>query len=64
MWKLALIPLGLGVLFLLALLQAQMVVWGLSLFHVDSGIWGPYLLMSAAGGVITTGVTIGVRHAS
>jgi len=61
---LALVVLGLGVLFALALLQAQMVVWGLSLFHVDSGIWGPYLLIGAVEGIVTFGVRTGSSSAS
>lgn len=38
---------------------AQVTVWGLSLFHVDSGLGGPYLLISAATAIVTAGVAIG-----
>lgn len=31
---------------------SQMTVWGLSLFHVDSGIWGPFLLLGVLGSVL------------
>lgn len=36
--------------------QAQVAVWGLSLFHVDSGIWGPYLLITSLEAVIASAV--------
>lgn len=42
-----------------SLLAAQYVVWGLSLFHVDSGIWGPYFILAGLGLTITTAVTVG-----
>ncbi len=48
----------------LAFIPAQMVVWGLSLYHIDSGIWGPFLLVSAAESVVTAGVVSGIRNAS
>ena len=53
------------IVFLLALMAgidlwlAQLAVWGLSLFHVDSGIWGPYFLLGALGGTMATAVAIG-----
>lgn len=43
----------------LDLLLAQEVAWGLALFHVDSGLWGPFLLCSAAVCVIVLGVSAG-----
>lgn len=55
-----------GVLFVLAvdaavnLWIAQVAVWGLSLFHVDSGIWGPMLLLTVASAVVSMGVSIGI----
>ena len=48
-----------AVVFAVSLLSAQVIVFGLSLFHVDSGIWGPWLLMDAAIGVVSLGATIG-----
>jgi hypothetical protein len=56
--------LAIGALFALDLWLAQTVVWGLSLYHVDSGIWGPYLLLTAATSVVTTGVAFGGNRAS
>lgn len=38
-------------------LTAQMAVWGLSLYHVDSGMWGPLMLI----GVFESAVGVGVR---
>lgn len=52
------------VLTALAFIPAQFMVWGLSLFHVNSGIWGSWLLLSAAESVVTAGVALGVRRAS
>jgi hypothetical protein len=43
-----------AVLFLLGLMQAQFCVWGLSLFGVSTGIWGPYILIGVFEGVLTT----------
>jgi hypothetical protein len=43
-----------GILFLLGLMQAQFCVWGLSLFGVSTGIWGPYILIGVFEGVLTT----------
>jgi hypothetical protein len=34
---------------------AQLIVWGLSLYHVHSGIWGPWLILEA---LTTAGVTV------
>lgn len=34
-------------------LLCQFVVWGLSLYHVSSGMWGPYFLMSAFFAILT-----------
>lgn len=53
-----------GLLFLalglaLDLWLAQLAVWGLSMFHVDSGIFGPLLLIFSAEGVIGSAVAIG-----
>lgn len=44
----------------LVMLQAQLVVWGLSLFHVNSGIWGPLLLITALESVVAGGVSTGI----
>lgn len=30
---------------------AQVTAWGLSLFHVGSGVWGPFLLILVASAV-------------
>jgi hypothetical protein len=43
-----------GILFLLGLMQAQFCVWGLSLFGVSTGIWGPYILIGVFEGTLTT----------
>jgi hypothetical protein len=51
-------------LFLLSLWSAQCAVWGLSLFHVDSGIWGPFFLIGVLESAIVTGVAFGRRSAS
>lgn len=40
-------------------LLAQLAVFGLSLFHVDSGIWGTWLLLGVAEAVLTVGVATG-----
>jgi hypothetical protein len=45
---------GALVCFTVALVGAQFAVWGLSLLHVHSGIWGPYLILSGISMVVTT----------
>ncbi len=54
-----LIAVGLGACFGLGLLQAQFVVWGLSLFHTDSGIWGPWFLLAALDSSLTFAAVTG-----
>jgi hypothetical protein len=39
---------------------AQVTVWGLSLFHVDSGIGGPLLFLSVLSALIISGVSVGI----
>ena len=34
---------------------AQLIVWGLSLYHINSGIWAPWLLLE---GVSSAGVAV------
>jgi hypothetical protein len=46
-----------GILFLIGLMQAQFCVWGLSLFQVSSGIWGPYILISVFEGSLISVLT-------
>jgi hypothetical protein len=48
-----------GIIFVAALVQAQLIVWGLSMFHVNSGIWGPYLMSAALESIIAGGVRTG-----
>jgi hypothetical protein len=50
---------GLAACFGLGLLQAQFVVWGLSLFHVHSGIWGPWFLLGALDSSLTFAAVMG-----
>lgn len=52
-------PVVLAACFGLGLLQAQFVVWGLSLFHVNSGIWGPWFLLSAIESSLTFAAVFG-----
>lgn len=54
-----LIPAVLAACFGLDLLQAQFVVWGLSLFHVNSGIWGPWFLLGAIESALTFAAVMG-----
>ena len=42
-------------------LEAQWIVWGLSLFHVNSGIWGVWLIGLGVEGVLCLGVAAGIR---
>ena len=43
------------------LLQAQFIVWGLSMFQIDSGIWPVWLLGSGFEGILALGVAAGIR---
>lgn len=56
-----LLTVAMAILAAVDLWVAQMIVWGLSLYHVDSGIFGPWLLMSAATSVVAGGVAIGQK---
>jgi len=42
---------------------AQLVVWGLSLYHVDSGIWGPWLLLEGVTSAFVYVTWIGMMRA-
>lgn len=42
---------------------AQLVVWGLSLYHVRSGIWGPWLIMEGLSSLGVAVVSIGMMRA-
>lgn len=44
----------------LQVLWAQFVCWGLSAFSVQSGIWGPFMLLAAAGDMIAFAVCLGM----
>lgn len=56
---LTVIVIALCAVFFINLLTAQLTVWGLSLYHVNSGIWGPYLLTAVAEAVVSTGIYFG-----
>lgn len=43
------------------LLEAQFIVWGLSLYHINSGIWPVWLIGSGFEGILTLGVAAGIR---
>ena len=47
-----------------AVLQAQVVVWALSLYHVNSGLLAPWLLLVVAETVAASAVTQGIRTAA
>lgn len=49
---------GIGIQFM----NAQYVVWGLSLFHVHSGYWGPFMLLSALSGTVSGAVFVGASN--
>lgn len=53
---------GLG--FLADIIGAQLVVWGLSMDHVHSGIWGPYWILMGVSMVVTTSVAVNNAVAS
>jgi hypothetical protein len=42
---------------------AQLVVWGLSLYHIHSGIWGPWLILESLTSAGVTAVAIGMMRA-
>ena len=42
---------------------AQRIVWGLSLYHINSGIWGPWLLLEAVTSAGAATVSIGMMRA-
>ena len=48
--------------FAVSLLGAQFVVWGLSIMHVNSGIWGPYWILAGMSMVISTSVAISANR--
>lgn len=39
---------------------AQVTVWGLSLFRVSSGFWGPFFLLDVLGSVVAGAVCLGM----
>jgi hypothetical protein len=42
---------------------AQMIVWGLSLYRIHSGIWGPWLILEALTSAGCATVAIGMMRA-
>jgi hypothetical protein len=42
---------------------AQLIVWGLSLYHVHSGIWGPWLILEGVSSAGIAVVAIGMMRA-
>jgi hypothetical protein len=46
----------------LALLPAQLIVWGLSLYHINSGLLGAWFLVVAAEAIIAAGVTSALQN--
>jgi len=42
---------------------AQLIIWGLSLYHIHSGIWAPWLILEALSSVIVGAVRIGMMGA-
>lgn len=47
----------------LMFLEAQFIVWGLSIYHFSSGIWPVWLIGCGVEGIIGMGVTAGIRGA-
>ena len=43
--------------------EAQFIIWGLSIYHVSSGIWPVWLIGTGAEGIIALAVTAGIRGA-
>jgi hypothetical protein len=42
---------------------AQLIIWGLSMYHVHSGIWGPWLIMEGVSSMGVTVVALGMMRA-
>jgi hypothetical protein len=47
----------------LMFLEAQFIIWGLSMYHVNSGIWPVWLIGSGVEGIMSMAVTAGIRGA-
>ena len=43
------------------LLEAQWIVWGLSMYHINSGIWPVWLIGLGFEGILCMGVAAGIR---
>lgn len=43
------------------LLEAQCIIWGLSIYHFHSGIWPVWLIGTGVEGIIVMGVAAGIR---
>jgi hypothetical protein len=42
---------------------AQLIIWGLSLYHIHSGIWGPWLILEGLTSAGAATVAIGMMRA-
>lgn len=42
-------------------LESQLIIWGLSIYHVSSGIWPVWLIGSGFEGILALGVSAGIR---
>ena len=42
-------------------LEAQLIIWGLSMYHIHSGIWPVYLIGAGFEGILALGVASGIR---
>jgi hypothetical protein len=47
-----------------AVVQAQIVVWALGMYHIHSGLLAPWLLIASAEFIIEYGVQLGVLNAA
>jgi len=45
------------------LLYAQLIVWGLSMYGIHSGIWGPWLLLEGVTSPFVTVIWLGMLRA-
>lgn len=43
------------------LLESQLIIWGLSIYHISSGIWPVWLIGSGFEGILCMGVAAGIR---
>lgn len=41
---------------------AQLVVWGLSIYHIHSGIWGPWLIMEGISSLLIACVRLAMME--